>query len=63
MTQKEFDKAINRLARRMQLMREAQSGSVKLRAISIPKCTVPEHIRGAHTRHIAPAGWKHRKSS
>ncbi len=61
MTQKEFEKAINRLVRRAELLREAHKGSVKLRAIDIPKCTVPEHTRGAHVRHIAPKGWKPRR--
>lgn len=58
MTQKDFDAAIARLMRRAELLRQARNGSVKLRAIDIPRCVVPEHTRGAHVRHIAPKGWK-----
>lgn len=58
MTQKQFDTELRRLARRIQLLQEANSGKTKLRRVDVKKCVVPEHTRSAHTRHIAPAGWK-----
>lgn len=57
MTQKDFDAAIARLLRRIELLRRARNGSIKLRAIDIPRCVVHGHTRGAHVRHIAPKGW------
>lgn len=60
MTQKQFEKEVKRLTRRLRLMQDARNGDVKLRAIPIPKCVVPEHTRAAHTRYIAPRGWKSR---
>lgn len=58
MTKKQFESEIRRLLRRVQLLRDATSGSVKLREVDVKKCTVREHVRGAHVRNIAPAGWK-----
>jgi len=58
MTKREFESEIRRLMRRAELLRQAATGSVKLRPIAIPACRVVEHTRGAHTRLIAPRGWK-----
>lgn len=63
MTQKQFDTELRRLSRRIQLLQEASSGKTKLRRVDIKRCTVLAHVRGAHTRLIAPSGWKSRKSS
>lgn len=63
MTQKDFEKAINRMLRRVELLRDASKGSVKLRAISVGACSVREHDRAAHVRYVAPKGWKPRRAS
>lgn len=63
MTQKEFDEAITRLLRRAELLRGARDGSVKLKAVHVGKTEVRAHWRRAHTRYIAPTGWKPRRSS
>lgn len=62
MTQKQFDKEITRLMNRAFMLREANDGKIKLRCIDVKKCVVPEHTRSAHTRFIAPKGWKKRAS-
>lgn len=62
MTQKQFDTEIRRLMRRADLLREANSGRVKLHKVDVGACTVRSHDRAAHTRYIAPTGWKPRKS-
>lgn len=62
MTQKQFDNEIRRLMNRAFLLREANDGKIKLRRVDVKKCRVPEHTRSAHTRLIAPAGWKKRPS-
>lgn len=62
MTQKQFDTEIRRLTRRAQLLREARGGSVKLREVKVDACTVTEHQRVAHSRFIAPKGWKSKAS-
>lgn len=58
MTQKQFETEIRRLTNRAFLLRAASDGKVKLRRVEISACTVPEHTRSAHTRLIAPKGWK-----
>ena len=58
MTQKKFNEEIRKLLNRAFLLREADDGKVKLRRVDVKKCVVPEHTRSAHTRLIAPAGWK-----
>lgn len=63
MTQKQFDNEIRRLMNRAFLLREANEGKVKLRRVDVKRCVVPEHTRSAHTRLIAPAGWKKRSAS
>jgi len=66
MTQRQFESEISKLLRtakrRVQLLSEASSGSIKLRKIDVKKCVVPEHSRVAHSRLIAPRGWKPRPS-
>jgi len=66
MTQRQFETEIAKLLRtakrRVQLLSDANSGSIKLRKVDVKKCVVPEHTRGAHTRLIAPKGWKPRPS-
>ena len=62
MTQKDFEKEITRLMNHAFLLREAHAGRAKLRCINVQKCVVPEHTRSAHTRLIAPKGWKKRAS-
>jgi hypothetical protein len=62
MTQRDFEKEITRLMNRAFLLREAHAGRAKLRRIDVKKCVVPEHTRSAHTRMIAPKGWKKRSS-
>lgn len=63
MTQKQFDSEIRRLVRRAQLLREAQDGKTKLRRVDVKRCAVSAHFRDAHTRLVAPAGWKQRSAS
>lgn len=58
MTQKQFESELRRLARRIQLLQEANRGETKLRRVRVAPCVVHEHRRGEHVRHIAPAGWK-----
>jgi hypothetical protein len=58
MTKREFEEAIRRLVRRTRLLREAAAGTVKLRAVDVKQCEVPAHTRCAHTRMIAPKGWR-----
>ncbi len=63
MTQKQFDTEIRRLMLRAMLLREANDGKVRLNKVDVKKCVVPEHTRSAHTRLIAPKGWKPRTAS
>lgn len=58
MTQKQFHAQIRKLLNRVALLRQANDGKLKMRRIDVKKCVVPEHMRSAHTRLIAPSGWK-----
>lgn len=57
MTQKQFDAEINRLVRRLALLRDAGAGRVTMRRVRVKRYTVRAHTREEHTRLIAPAGW------
>lgn len=63
MTQKQFDTEIRRLMRRATLLHEVQDGKTKLRKVDVKRCKVNAHMRQAHTRLIAPTGWKQRNAS
>lgn len=58
MTKKEFESEIRACLRRAELLQEAARGEIRLRAVNVKGCTVPEHKRGKYTRYIAPSGWK-----
>ena len=55
MTQNMFEKEIRRLLRRVDLLRQAASGSAKLRKIPITGHWVPRFYINPHSRYIAPA--------
>lgn len=54
MNQRDFDLEIQRLLRRLDLLRAARRGDVQLVPVEVPECTVRRHIRRAHTRYVSP---------
>lgn len=54
MTQKEFEKEINRLTRRIELLRQAARGDAKLRKVDVKGHWVSKHYVNPHERYIAP---------
>lgn len=63
MTQNKFESEIRRMLRRLQLLEDVNSGAAKLRVVHVPATRVRPHVRRAHVRHIAPAGWRARRPS
>lgn len=57
MTKKQFEAELRRLTRRIQLLHDVSSGKATLRRVDVGPSRVRAHVRGAHTRFIAPAGW------
>lgn len=63
MTRLEFDREIQRLLNRVDLLREARRGDVRLVAVEVPETTVKRHTRAAHVRWIRPSKPRDARSS
>lgn len=56
MNQKRFDQEIQRLLRRLDLLRAVRRGDVKLKAVVVGEHWVQRHRRAEHVRYVAPTG-------
>ncbi len=54
MTKKEYDEKIATLWRRIEILRGAANGTLKLRRIHVEEYDVPAYTVPAHDRYLAP---------